>query len=175
MARRYEPPIGPAPQYREVDRQTYDVIDAQPIRGEHGLRQGPRLAEEQLVERGKLLPSWHAGVSPDGQEQEYATVRARGRSSLAADGVASRGPVWSNDPAAMAGFVQGNHVGDYAATLSPPPFQPRAGANPGTLSPIGSLVLGERPGNVVNKIQAPENGGRGRSTAAAVFGSEDVR
>jgi hypothetical protein len=174
MAIRNEPPVGPAPQYPERDRQTYDVTDAQPIRGEHGLRQGPRLAEEQLVKRGNLFGSFAGGTSPEG-ERRYVAEIADGRSPLADGSPISRGPVWSNDPAAMAGFVQGNHVADYAATLSPPPFQPRGGANPRTLSPIGSLVLGERPGNVVNKIDAPDNGGRGRSNPAAVFGSEDVR
>lgn len=175
MAIRNEPPVGPAPQYPERDRQTYDVIDAQPIRGEHGLRQGPRLAEEQLVKRGNLLGAFAGDVSGQSERRYTAEIRDGRHSSLGDGSPATRGPVWANDPAAEAGFRQGAHGTEQSVTAKPYPYAQREGANEATITPLSALRAGERPSAIYQYEVPPENGGRGRSNAAAVFGSEDVR
>jgi hypothetical protein len=153
--------LSPGNVFPERSPVVVDRIEAQPIRGAAGTRQGPRHASEQLIQRdGRLLANFGGGANP--AEGVIEQKIADGRSPLAEPhGRASWGPSWSApDAAVMDAFVQGNAVSDYAGTLSPPPFQPRDGANRNTLSPIGSLVLGESPGNIVNRAIAGQANGR---------------
>jgi hypothetical protein len=173
MARRYEPPIGPAPQYPERDRQVYDAVQGAETRR---VWAGPRLAEEQLVQRGGLMAGFSQGTDPTRSERQYDATFASGRHSPLGDGSpATRGPVWANDPAAEAGFRQGAHGTEQSVTAKPYPYAQREGANEATITPLSALRAGERPGNTYQYKIRPENGGRGRSNPAAVFGSEDVR
>ena len=171
MATRYEPPVAPAPQYPERDRQTYDADQASDTRRAWS---GPRLAEEQLVKRGNLFGSFAGGTSPEGERRYVAEIAEDGHSPLGDGSPATRGPVWANDEAAQAGFLQGSHGTEQSVTVKPYRYAQREGAN-ATITPLSALRAGERPGNIYQYAEPPKNGGRGRSNAAAVFGSEDVR
>jgi hypothetical protein len=170
MSRRNTNQHSPAPQYPERDRQTYDAImgvNPQP-------RQGPRFAEEQILQRGQLLEPFKGGTSPDA-ERRYIAEIANGRSPIADGSVASRGPSW----AAIRTEEQAS-FGSAAASFGDPgratPYsrRPRPGYTDGeTITPLDGLACGERQNTHMLAVQARNP--RNRRNPASVFGAEDVR
>ena len=170
MAIRNEPPVGPAPQYPERDRQTYDVDQASDTRR---VWAGPRYAEEQLVKRGNLFGSFYGGSGPEGERRYVAEIADDRHSPLADGSAASRGPSWDMvRPEETSSFASATDFGDPGQPGAPHHVR-SATWNAEGLSPISGLGRGERQNT--HYVRAKAHNPRNRRNPASIFGAEDVR
>lgn len=167
MSTRNTQQIAPSLPFPERGRNVVDVQLAQNTR-----RRGPLQAEEGLGWEPPYPGAFHESVmkSDDAANHtRYETQlagQANGRERL---GSGQEVPSWNAvDSRTFAGWQQGITGTEQTLTPQPPQFLPRAGANPGTLSPTAGLRAGERPGTTYSKAPAPLQGGRGRKNQADI-------
>ena len=132
--------LSPAPSFPERARAVYEAAEAQNPR-----RQGPRQAEEQLVQRdGSLYQSFAGGRAPEAGV--YEVKLADGPSSLADGSAATRGPTWDAVPTGdLRSFARAMDFGE-PGEAGPLPRSPRppGSGNPNTITPLAGLARGSR-------------------------------
>jgi hypothetical protein len=162
--------LAPNPLFREVGRQEFDVVVAQPKVNAHGLRSGERWSQEALDESysGPFVQAAGDSASGTSHTSYDATLAPEGRTVLAGS---NPPPTWDRaavDNVMLANFVGGQVPGEnMASTRGFMDHYPRRGANVRPLGPTAGFSVGaEVPGNVIQRKLAPPNGGRGRVNIA---------
>jgi hypothetical protein len=160
--------LAPSPDYPERATNTVDKIVATPRRNALGERSGERDFEEGPGFQHEYGQAFFQAVDAT-DRADHVTVevkiagQANGRGRL---GSGQEIPAWDAVPQeSLDGFSAGSS-GD-PGRANPFPFQPRAGSNPNTLSPLVGLNRGERP-NTAMVTTTAVNTARSRTNQADV-------
>ena len=157
-------PIAPNPDFAERPGSNFDKIIAQPKRNALGERAGERWAQDGTSWQPEYLSSFYGSVHDTVTGANHSSYDAKladqagGRNAL---GGGNPAPSWDAvPPEALSGFASGSS-GD-PGRADPLAYQPRAGFNRATISPLDGLARGSRQNTSYPSKIAPANGGRGR-------------